>query len=433
MKNEAGPQKGSALSLGLSFIVVVLYVLLLIPLARQAVGWYFFNRATESGLLSAGHFDSGNDTYPYLLGKLYLTDIQTPAPDKAIAHYRRSISLNPLQSGAWTELSRAYRMTGRQKEAERALERAVKLSPNDPGLMWDAGTFWITSGMTAEAFTAFRRYLLIEPDYQTMVYDLSWKLRPDNAYIFRNLVPETYEHRSKYLAYLMSAKKTVEAQEVWKTLDQGSLRQDDFIAYVNFLISNGLYEQAGEVWKEITGKIGDRERDEAASLVWNSGFEHEILNGGFDWQIRETEGVNVFLDESVHMTGRRSLGVVFDGKHNPDIAFASEVIRVIPGASYQLKGNIKTEALTTTNGVFLQVTGHNCAGLDKRSEVMTGTAFWKEALIDFDAPASCSAVVVMARRERSPKLDNKIEGTAWIDGISLRQQVSVQTSSSKKR
>ena len=432
MKNKLRRQRGSVVTLGLSVLAVALYVLLLIPLVRQAVGWYFFTRATEAGLLSAARYDSRNDTYPYLLGRLYLTSIQAPEPDKAIAHYRRSIALNPLQSGAWIELSRAGRMSGRQKEAEQALDRAVQLSPGNPDLIWDAGTFWLTNGMTDKAFHAFKRYLLIEPDYQTMVYDLSWKVQPDNSYILRNLVPETYDYRSKYLAYLISAKKLDEAEEVWKTLGQDSLRKEDFIAYVNFLISSGRYDRAEAVWKEISEKIEGMAKDEGASLLWNHGFENEVLNGGFDWRIRESEGVNVFIDESVRMSGRRSLGVVFDGKHNPDIAFASQIIRVTPGAPYLLKGSIKTEALTTTNGVFLQVAGHTCSGLDKRSEVMTGTAFWKEVSIEFEAPASCGAVIVMARRERSSKLDSNIEGTAWIDGISLRQQASVQTSSLKK-
>lgn len=432
MKNEPRRQRGSAVSLGLSVIALLLYILLLIPLARQAAGWYFFTRASESGLLSAARHDGRNETYPYLLGRLYLMNIEDPAPEKAIAYYRRSIALNPLQAGAWTELSRAYHMRGQDGDAEQALERAVMLSPNDPGLMWDAGTFWLLNGKIDKAFGAFRKYLLIDPGFQTMVYDLSWKVQPDNAYILRNLVPGTYDYQSKYLAYLISAKKTDEAQEVWKTLDQGSLQKGDFISYVDFLITSNLYDQAEAVWKDITGKIEGMTKGDNASLLWNYGFENELLNGGFDWRIREVEGVKVFLDESVHMTGRRSLGVLFDGKHNPDIAYASQVVRVTPGTAYLLRGSIKTDALTTSNGIFLQVVGHNCTGLDKRSDVITGTSFWKEVTLEFEVPASCSAVVVMARRERSNKLDNKIEGTAWIDGMALKQQASTQTSSSKE-
>ena len=433
MKNELLRQRGSAVSLGLSVIALLLYLLLLIPLVRQAAGWHFFTRASESDLHSAVRYDGHNETYHYLLGRLYLMNIEDPAPDKAIAYYRRSIALNPLQAGAWTELSRAYHMSGKDSDAEQALERAVVLSPNDPGLMWDAGTFWLMNGKIDKAFGAFRKYLLIDPGFQTMVYDLSWKVQPDNAYILKNLVPGTYDYLSKYLAYLISSKKADEAQAVWKTLDQGSLQRGDFISYVNFLITSGLYDQADAVWKEITGKINGIPKEESASLLWNYGFENEPLNGGFDWRIRETEGVNVFLDESVHMTGRRSLGVLFDGKHNPDIAFASQIVRVIPGTAYLLRGSIKTDALTTTNGIFLQVVGHKCTGLDRRSDVITGTTFWREVSLEFEAPASCSAVFVMARRERSNKLDNKIEGTAWLDGITLRQQASLQTISSKKR
>jgi len=87
------------------------------------------------------------------------------------------------------------------------------------------------------------------------------------------------------------------------------------------------------------------------------------------------------------MTGKRSLGVLFDGKHNPDIAFASQVVRVLPNGQYTLRAQIKTDGLTTANGVFLQVSGHNCTGPDRRSDMVTGTSFWKEVTIEFEAPA----------------------------------------------
>ena len=432
MRDELRGQRGSAAGLGLSAIALLLYLLLLIPLAQQAAGWYFLARTSEGSLLSAARYDKQNEIYPYLLGRLYLMNIENPAPEKAVAYYRRSISLNPLQAGAWTGLSRAYQMSGKVSDAEYALERAVMLSPHDAGLMWDAGTFWLMNNKIDRAFRAFRKYLLIEPGLQTMVYDLSWKVQPDNAYILDNLVPQAYEYQAAYLAYLISEKRADAAQEVWESLDQGSLQKKDFLSYVDFLIASGQYDRAEAVWKDITGKIEGMAKEDGSSLLWNYGFENEMLNGGFDWRIRETDGVKVFLDEAVHMTGRRSLGVLFDGSRNPDIAFATQVVRVSPGASYLLRGSIKTDALTTTNGIFLQVVGHNCGGLDKRSDEITGTTFWKEVTLEFEAPASCGAVIVMARRERSIKLDNKIEGTAWIDRMTLKQQAFTPTSSSKR-
>jgi len=265
-----------------------------------------------------------------------------------------------------------------------------------------------------------------------MVYDLCWKLKLENSFIIGNIVPQTYLYQSGYLSYLMAAQKTAEAVDAWKALDPISIEKKDFIAYTNFLIAQGLYSQAESVWNEITALIEGMHGREANSLLWNHGFESEPLNGGFDWRITEVEGVNVFIDDSVKMTGSRSLGIFFDGQHNPDITVAQQVIPVAPGTYYSLRTYIKTDGITTKNGVFVQVQGHNCAGLDARTDSVTGSGYWKELTADFTTPASCSAAVIKIRRERSQKLDNKIEGTAWIDGIILKTQTAIQTSSSKK-
>jgi hypothetical protein len=104
------------------------------------------------------------------------------------------------------------------------------------------------------------------------------------------------------------------------------------------------------------------------------------------------------------------------------------VVRIKPSTKYSLKGYIRTEALSTANGIFLNVLGQDCGGLNKRSEAVTGTGFWKEVSVDFETPADCRAVTISIRREKSNRFDNRIEGTAWIDGITMKQQWALQTS-----
>jgi len=279
---------------------------------------------------------------------------------------------------------------------------------------------------------ALKHYMLLAPEKQYDVYGLCWDLQLGNTYILENLVPEDYKYRSGYLSYLISTRHAAEAHETWKTIDINKLDKDLFIKYVNFLILSGFYDEAWVIWKEITDRIEGIRNNDDTSLVWNQGFEREILNGGFDWTISEVEGANVFLDDSVRMSGDRSLGVSFDGLHNPDITAARQVVRVEPSSKYSLKGYARTDSLTTANGVFLNVLGHECAGLNKRSEVVTGTAFWKELSVDFETPADCRAITIAIRREKSNKFDNKIEGTAWIDGITMKQQATLQTSNSAR-
>ena len=432
MKNSGFGRRGAAPAVLISVVALILFIAATIPLGARVLGWYYFREQNEKALISAIRWDRGNASYHYLLGKYYHMSLGSTDMPKAIASYEESLKRSPLQPGIWIDLSKAYQLNNQPSEAEHALERAIKLNPNNPSLLWEAGTFYLMNNNTEKAVTVLRQYLLLEPAMQSMVYDLCWKLKLENNFIIRNIVPQSYTYQSGYLLYLISAKKAAESADAWKTLDPNSIEKKDFIAYTNFLIEQGLYNQAESVWNEVTAKIEGMHGREANSLLWNHGFESEPLNGGFDWRITETAGVNVFIDDSVKMTGTRSLGIVFDGQHNPDITIARQVVLITPGTHYVLRTYIKTDEITTKNGILIQVQGHNCTGLEARTDSIFGSGYWKEVTMDFEAPASCSAAVVMIRRERSQKLDNKIEGTAWIDGIILKPQTATQTSSSKK-
>ncbi|MBI5076265.1 MAG: tetratricopeptide repeat protein [Nitrospirae bacterium] len=432
MKNSRSGRRGAALAALIPVLALILFIASLIPLGARVLGWYSFREQNEKALTAAVRWDSGNASYHYLLGKYYHINLDSPDMQKAIEAYQESLRRTPLQPGAWIDLSKAYQLNGQMPEAEHALERAVKLNPNNPSLLWEAGTFWLMNNMTEKAVAVLKQYLLLEPAMQTMVYDLCWKLKLENSFIIGNIVPQSYPYQSGYLSYLISTKKAAESAEAWKTLDPNSIEKKDFIAYTNFLIEQGLYAEAETIWNEVTAKIEGMHGREVNSILWNHGFESEPLNGGFDWKITEGQGANVFIDDSIKMTGTRSLGIVFDGQHNPDITIARQVVPITPGIHYVLRTYIKTDGITTKNGIFIQIQGHNCTGLEARTDSVVGSGYWKEVTVNFEMPASCSAAIVKIRRERSQKLDNKIEGTAWIDGIILKPQTAIQTSSSKK-
>ena len=432
MISERIRPKNTFSSLLFSAFFVIIYIVLIWLLSKSFIGRLSLGKADEHGLLAAIHHDNGNAAYHYLLGRHYYTNIIHPDTDKAIAHYREAIRRSPLQPDVWIDLSKSYRAKGQTAESERSLERAVKLSPNNPGLLWEAGTFWLIKNDPDKAVEALKRYILLLPSRQKDVYDLCWKLGLGNSYILQHLLPDSYEYRSNYISYLVNTRRAAEAQESWKAIDLKYLDKSLFITYISFLITSGQYDDAWTTWKEVTGRIEGMEKQNETSLVWNPGFEQEIINGGFDWTIRETEGVNVFLDDTIRMSGDRSLGVSFDGRHNPDITIARQVVRVEQNTKYLLRGYVRADSLTTTNGIFLQVQGHNCSGLSKSSEVVTGTSFWRELSVDFDTPADCRAITLSIRREKSNKFDNKIEGTAWIDGLTVKPQGIIQISSSVK-
>jgi tetratricopeptide (TPR) repeat protein len=403
-------------------IILSLYLLLLWFVSKPFISQFYINNINEKGLLSAIRYNSRNATYQYLLGKIFHYDIKAPDLIRAIGYYKESLRLSPLQGGCWLDLAKAYQTTGQTADAGYAIERAVRLVPKNPAVMWEAGVYYLINGEIEKSLKNFREFILLRPEMQESVYDMLWKLPVDSEYILKSLIPYSYAYYKRYLLYLMSTNRTSESRYLWEKMEAFPMEDELLLKYTDFLISKNIYKDAWNIWKVFTDKKFEGKKEENPSLLWNGSFEYDILNAGFDWKIRETEGVDVFLDEDIHLLGKRSLGVTFDGEHNPHITIASQIVRVIPGAQYLLTGNIKTDSLTTANGLFFSVAGHGCKGLNKKSDAITGTNFWKEINIEFRAPSECSAISIGVTRERSNKLDNKIGGNAWIDGISLTQR-----------
>ena len=71
---------------------------------------------------------------------------------------------------------------------------------------------------------------------------------------------------------------------------------------------------------------------------------------------------------------------------------------------------MRTEAISTDEGVFLEVDG-------QVSEAQIGTTYWQEFTIPFTA--SSALVTVRVRRTPSEKFDNLLGGQVWLDDFAL--------------
>ncbi len=403
-------------------IIFPLYITLIFYLSRPFFAKLYTKNITEKNLIKAISYERANSAYQYLIARFYFYNNEHRNLSKAINHYKESLRLSPLQGGCWLDLAKAYQIADRTREAGYAIERALTLIPKNPAVNWEAGVFYLINGEKEKAIKSFKNFLLINPAQQKDVYELVWQIPIDSQYLLKELLPPSYQYYKEYLLYLIATDRVNETKELWKTLRTFKIEDEVILKYTDYLISRNYYSDASNLWKDyISGKFSKEEINSVPNL-WNGSFEYEVLNGGFDWKVNETEGVDVFIDEDIHLFGNRSLGIIFDGNHNPDITIASQVVQVDPGGTYSLRGYIKTEALTTTNGIFFVVEGHDCKGFLKKSEVLTGTTFWKEVNLDFSVPDGCNAITVKVRRERSHKLDNKIVGNAWIDAITLTKK-----------
>lgn len=403
-------------------VIIPAYLILLWLISRPVLAQLALQSVSEDSILSAVSYDPGNATYHYSLGRFYHSRSEGDDLSNAVCSYRASLRSSPLQGGCWLDLANAYQTSGAIGDAGYAIERAIRLLPSNPSVRWEAGVFFLIYGELERSIENLKTFILLSPDRQEDVYDLVWKIPLDSRYVLENLVPDGYPHYKKYLLYLISAGRAGESGDVWRKIQGLPVEPEVVVRYLDFLLSRHLYEDGEHIWREYLESTNSGRQSDESVTPQNGSFEYEILNGGFDWRVQEAQGVDVFIDRDIHMLGDRSLGVTFDGTANPGIVIASQVVRVLPKADYILRANIKADSLTTTNGVFLAVEGHDCSTISERSETITGTVFWREVSLKFHVPPECSALRIKIQRDKSQKLDNKISGNVWIDGITLVQR-----------
>ena len=118
----------------------------------------------------------------------------------------------------------------------------------------------------------------------------------------------------------------------------------------------------------------------------------------------------------------RSIKIEFDGKHNVDFYHLYQFIPVEEETNYKLTSLMKSEDISTRNGLLWQVYCANNKNLHAESEPVRGTTDWHPVTVSFTTPKGCSAVVLKLRRYKTDKFSNNISGIVWVDKVALEKE-----------
>jgi hypothetical protein len=102
-----------------------------------------------------------------------------------------------------------------------------------------------------------------------------------------------------------------------------------------------------------------------------------------------------------------------------DLTEPLEFVPVEPGRRYHFHAALKTEAITTENGVSFLITDPNHRAIQMQTENFTGTHAWTPVDVDLATPPVTHFLLVQLRRSQSRLFENKLGGTAWIGYVSL--------------
>ena len=217
------------------------------------------------------------------------------------------------------------------------------------------------------------------------------------------------------------------AQEVWAHLVtlHPHLETRDFYRLVDTLLAAGEDADARRIWDQgIATQNLPPLLQPQGSVIWDPSFESGLSNFSFAWYFQPiVQGVRTTFDGTQKLSGTQSLRISFDGKQNPNLDVACTFGIVAPGTRYLFSGWIKTQELTTNQGISFRLRGF---GKDSASPVdsreIHGTTPWTVIDIPWTAGPEIRRVQVCVRRDHSDNPDVRISGNAWVDDVTLVPQ-----------
>lgn len=419
-------------SLGVKQRAVVLGLALLCFLflsyfsVRDALAAHYVGLQTREGYERATRLEPRDFQNWLLLGRYWQYNLEEPDTAKAIQAYNTALSLNPRSADLWSDLGVAYETEGNIAAARDAFLHAKKAYPLSAEISWRYANFLLRQGDLDAAFGEMRRAVETEPKRGAEALSRALIAEPNIGIALDRVLPPLSDAYTGAIFDQVSEGHTANALLIWNRLAALHPKQLSLETYTYYLVNALLREkqvaEAQRVWKQAADFAGyGNLPGPADSLLWDGGFESGIFGSGFAWTPPlHAQGVQVSLDTREKHSGNRSLRLLFNGRYNLALNGPCAEVAVQPSMTYHFSAWIKTESITTEQGIRFQL--RPIGTLDNASAAtsdLRGTQPWTNIETSWSSGKGVQELQVCVARLPSQEFDDKIQGIAWVDDVAL--------------
>ena len=299
-------------------------------------------------------------------------------------------------------------MDGRKEDASLALNQATELAPGMVSLRWGAAMLAAKMGNEEAIISNIRSVLASDPQRRHKAYPVLWQSLRNGDKIWKAIPDDAL---LSYLKYLINTRRLPETKLAWEKLSGISeVPEETFLRYASFLINENDLQYAKQIW---TDRLG------AWQGVWNGSFEKEPLSAGFDWKIKEVDGISI--SREINPDNGYSLKIEFEGENHINSYILRQVVPVKENSNYRLNSRMKSSGVTTRNGPFWEIICYGSDRLNVRTEEVIGTTDWHDVSVSFTTPRGCEYLIIRLIQISNEIYERKISGTVWIDNLELEQ------------
>jgi hypothetical protein len=396
--------------------VIVLAASYLLLTGTEFVASWFASRKDVGSLERAVRLSPGNADYQDRLGRYH--SFVEANPQAALDNFETAAKLNPYGANFWLDVASARHVAGNSPGERDALENAIRAEPTAPRVAWEAANFFLVDGDEQRALREFRVAIDSDGSLAGTALQYCWRAYPDVDLLLREAVPTHAWSLIKFLELLMSKKETDGTLKVWdRLLVQHEKFENRYLfEYVRYLIGAQRPDAAMHAWKDASGLLGlGGYLPTEDNLVINPDFSLDILNGGFDWNYIERNGVRLILDPSDFHQGHRSLSITFEGPGISD-AGIQQIIPVHGGSALDFSAYYKSTSFEGAGGPQIALRDAYSGAPLYISDPLVDADFWKVVHSRITIPETTRLLVL--RIERFPA-GSPLRGKLWLDGFNL--------------
>jgi len=397
----------------------------------RLVAWQLFvwNPSLE-GCAEAVSWDPRVPDFYFQLGLIRRDHPDHQDMGESIRNLERAVALNPYRWDYLNELARAYELGGREAEAVRLYEESIRVNPRSGLYRWRLGNYYLRTRGLVEALPCFQRAVALEPSYMTPAAHLLSQVGATPEELVR-ICPEDTQSRLALLAILESQvpspRQSIDL--LWSEILSGTPPPtlSDGLFHLEYLERDRSPNRARETWLDLcrNSRLQDEAFEKGANFVWNGGFELPIFGIGLDWQLKQEDGYSIRLANNEGVSGSTAFRVDFTGRANPDVDVLRQKVILKSDQDYELACRIRSEALTSDQGLYVQVLDSKASRPISESVRILGTNDWEELMFRIPGAPGASetyrVLSLLVRRDRSWKIDNTLGGTLWLDDVVIKE------------
>lgn len=342
---------------------------------------------------------------------------------RATGTFRMALQQDPHDPYRWIDLGDAFLEAGDKQDASYCFDQVLVLASHSASLLLSVANYYFDIGENQRALRITARILSLTPNYDSRIFTEYSDVVDNAEEILRFGLTEGPRAAKSWLRFLIHADRLEGAQRTWDWIvERGDVSDSLAGEYFEFLIRQGHPDWAASVWAKHTGTRPDEYGK--STYLFNGDFEAEPVPSPFDWKIGRANGVETTRDCSTSRWGKCSLRIRFSGAKNLGFAAVSQLAFMQPGV-YQFRAFVRTQGLTTDQGIRFHISdAETPTTLNEIFGQFTGTTPWTRIEHIIVVPPKTRLVRIEVVRQPSMKFDNKIGGTAWVDGLTMESIAS---------